>query len=94
MDLDNVGGGADGKTLRCFLLQVRIMENHQNGKDTHVRGLKIFAKDERAREGLEDLEMLGGKKTKAKEYKAPEKVVGGERSMLIEPDWMGEPELR
>ncbi|KAF1809495.1 galactose-binding like protein, partial [Eremomyces bilateralis CBS 781.70] len=29
-------------TLRCMLLQVRILENHQNGKDTHLRGLQIF----------------------------------------------------
>ncbi|KAF2277268.1 galactose-binding like protein, partial [Westerdykella ornata] len=28
--------------LRAHLLQVRILENHQNGKDTHVRGLQIF----------------------------------------------------
>jgi len=33
-------------TLRCMLVQVRICENHQNGKDTHLRGLQIFAKDE------------------------------------------------
>jgi anaphase-promoting complex subunit 10 len=31
--------------LRCMLIQVRICENHQNGKDTHLRGLQIFAKD-------------------------------------------------
>lgn len=31
--------------LRCMLVQVRICENHQNGKDTHLRGLQIFAKD-------------------------------------------------
>lgn len=35
-----------GPTLRCFLLQLRILENHQNGKDTHLRGMQIFARDE------------------------------------------------
>lgn len=35
--------------LRCFLLQVKIMENHQNGKDTHLRGLQVFAKDKNYR---------------------------------------------
>jgi len=35
-----------GPTLRCFLVQVRILENNQNGKDTHLRGLQLFAKDE------------------------------------------------
>lgn len=35
-----------GPTLRCFLVQLRILENHQNGKDTHLRGLQIYARDE------------------------------------------------
>lgn len=32
--------------LRCHLIQVKILENHQNGKDTHLRGLQVFALDE------------------------------------------------
>ncbi|KAF2492428.1 galactose-binding like protein, partial [Lophium mytilinum] len=28
--------------LRAHLVQVKILENHQNGKDTHLRGLQIF----------------------------------------------------
>jgi anaphase-promoting complex subunit 10 len=32
----------DGE-LRTFLIQIAIHANHQNGKDTHVRGLQIFA---------------------------------------------------
>lgn len=31
--------------LRAMLVQVKILENHQNGKDTHLRGLQIYAKD-------------------------------------------------
>lgn len=67
------------------------MENHQNGKDTHVRGLKIYARDDRARVGLGGL--LGDEVT---EKKAAVKGPGNgmERTWLIEPDWMGEPELR
>ncbi|KAI9838125.1 MAG: hypothetical protein M1819_006281 [Sarea resinae] len=42
---DNGGVGGDGNVLRAFLVQVKISENHQNGKDTHVRGLQIFARD-------------------------------------------------
>jgi anaphase-promoting complex subunit 10 len=38
--------------LRCMLVQVRICENHQNGKDTHLRGLQIFSKDEGARKQM------------------------------------------
>jgi anaphase-promoting complex subunit 10 len=51
VDWDAVGDDADADEggepplLRCMLIQVRICENHQNGKDTHLRGLQIFAKD-------------------------------------------------
>ncbi|KAK7611310.1 anaphase-promoting complex, subunit 10/DOC domain-containing protein, partial [Phyllosticta citricarpa] len=42
----------DGRlpALRAMLVQVKIVENHQNGKDTHLRGLQIFAKDKMNRE--------------------------------------------
>ncbi|KAF2265166.1 galactose-binding like protein [Lojkania enalia] len=33
-------------TLKAHLVQIRILENHQNGKDTHLRGLQIFARDD------------------------------------------------
>jgi len=32
--------------LRAFLVQVRILENHQNGKDTHLRAVQLFSRDE------------------------------------------------
>lgn len=32
--------------LRAFLVQIRILENHQNGKDTHLRAVQLFARDE------------------------------------------------
>ena len=41
-------GLGDGGVLRCMCLQVRVLENHQNGKDTHIRGIQLFARDERA----------------------------------------------
>lgn len=34
-----------GPTLRCWLVQIRIIENHQNGKDTHLRGVQIFSRE-------------------------------------------------
>ncbi|KAF2815707.1 galactose-binding like protein [Mytilinidion resinicola] len=37
--------------LRAHLVQVKILENHQNGKDTHLRGLQIFARDRGVRRG-------------------------------------------
>lgn len=52
VDWEGVGDPPDDENdvdqapmLRCMLVQVRICENHQNGKDTHLRGLQIFAKD-------------------------------------------------
>lgn len=91
VSLENVGGGDDGKTLRAFLVQVRIMENHQNGKDTHVRGLKIYARDERlGGGGLGVLDEMEGRSRTARETQSH----GAERTSLIEPDWMGDPEIR
>lgn len=59
VDFDGVGSPLDDEemvedehcvgrlpALRAMLVQVRICENHQNGKDTHLRGLQIFARDE------------------------------------------------
>jgi len=40
------GGGADGHSLCCWIVQIHVKENHQNGKDTHIRGIKIYALDE------------------------------------------------
>lgn len=32
--------------LRAFLIQIRILENHQNGKDTHLRAVQLFSRDD------------------------------------------------
>ncbi|MCJ1423597.1 anaphase promoting complex subunit doc1 [Sticta canariensis] len=46
VNLEGVGsGGSD--VLKAMVVQVKICENHQNGKDTHVRGVQIFARDEK-----------------------------------------------
>lgn len=42
------GGGLDGNSLCCFFVRVVILENHQNGKDTHIRGIKLYSLDEGA----------------------------------------------
>ncbi|EPE06398.1 anaphase-promoting complex subunit 10 [Ophiostoma piceae UAMH 11346] len=48
INLSDVGGGADGNSLCCWIVQVRVKENHQNGKDTHIRGIKLYGIDENA----------------------------------------------
>ncbi|OXV10054.1 hypothetical protein Egran_02183 [Elaphomyces granulatus] len=35
-----------GNVLKAMVIQVRICENHQNGKDTHVRGFQVFSHDD------------------------------------------------
>lgn len=42
------GGGPDGNSLCCWFIRVIILENHQNGKDTHLRGVKVYALDDSA----------------------------------------------
>ena len=41
-DGNDGGGGDDGECLRAFFLQIAVLSNHQNGRDTHVRQMKIF----------------------------------------------------
>ncbi|PYH96743.1 galactose-binding like protein, partial [Aspergillus ellipticus CBS 707.79] len=31
-----------GNVLKAMVVQMRVIENHQNGKDTHVRGFQVF----------------------------------------------------
>lgn len=49
--LETAGGEPDGRTLVSYVLQMQILENHQNGKDTHLRGLKIYAFDPESGKG-------------------------------------------
>lgn len=83
--------------LRAHLLQVRILENHQNGKDTHVRGLQIFAKEGRSEERKVEREAVGegltSGKGKAKGMAITETVTKGIRVLTRSP-WDVEPMLR
>ncbi|PYH45720.1 anaphase promoting complex subunit DOC1 [Aspergillus saccharolyticus JOP 1030-1] len=38
-----------GNVLKAMVIQMKVTENHQNGKDTHVRGFQVFARDEERR---------------------------------------------
>jgi anaphase-promoting complex subunit 10 len=92
-----------GNVLKAMVIQMRIMENHQNGKDTHVRGFQVFACDDsrrkmgaapsasadkrRRRPSLRGRHELRGRT-------ASEDVDDGLATGLDEPDWMGEPVIR
>jgi hypothetical protein len=93
--VEGVGGGRDGNELKAWLVQVKVVESHQNGKDTHVRGLRLYARDERADgrlKGIYDSEDVTGDvngRVKGGSMPQLEKM-----SLLAEPDWMKEPVLR
>ena len=35
-------GSVEGECLRTYFLQVAVLSNHQNGRDTHIRQVKIY----------------------------------------------------
>jgi len=73
-------------------VQVKVLENHQNGKDTHIRGLKIYSRDERIGRGR--MTALDGLRGKMDLVETKIVVSPGERGWITEPTWMGEVELR
>ncbi|GAM90712.1 hypothetical protein ANO11243_087570 [Dothideomycetidae sp. 11243] len=73
--------------LRAFLLQVRIVENHQNGKDTHLRGLQIFSVDPTATQGKTTQSVS----TRSMQAVKPKK---SKSNPIRKASWMLEPELR
>jgi anaphase-promoting complex subunit 10 len=54
VDLSCAGGGDDGRALCCWLVQMQVCENHQNGKDTHIRAIKLYGSDEHSGTAAED----------------------------------------
>jgi hypothetical protein len=80
-----------GDVLKAMVVQVRICENYQNGKDTHVRGFQVFARDETGGKEGRRIVKRGKKSEKPldDEGEAEVELVG-----IQEADWMGEPEIR
>lgn len=85
VDVNLEGVGSEGgDVLKAMVVQVKICENHQNGKDTHVRGVQIFARDERVRK-----ERSGGL------VEGTERIDEEEPLRLEEqPHWTEDPVLR
>lgn len=81
-----------GDVLRAMVVQVRICENHQNGKDTHVRGFQVFAKDESSAKEMRKL--VKRTKPRGKKQDAPTEADGDEIVGLQPAEWMGEPGIR
>ncbi|KJX98314.1 hypothetical protein TI39_contig418g00021 [Zymoseptoria brevis] len=80
--------------LRAFLVQVRILENHQNGKDTHLRAVQLFARD--------DVQQARGPAPPSKKpivakrlpLLSKGKAQHLERNNIKRASWMMEPDLR
>jgi len=76
--------------LRAFLVQVRIIENHQNGKDTHLRGLQIFARDK-------ELDQFSPRVEPSQQtipVRPRKKKMGLDDNPMRKTSWMMDPELR
>jgi hypothetical protein len=80
-----------GDVLKAMVVQLRICENHQNGKDTHVRGFQVFARDETV---LRDAHVPVRTRKKAKAAVAADADVNAEVVGVQLAGWMGDPEIR
>jgi anaphase-promoting complex subunit 10 len=86
-----------GNELRAFLVQIRIVENHQNGKDTHLRGVRIYARNESdTNHGLRQLDhaIVGVGEKAPKSSLLMDGLGAGLGEGLTDPAWMGDVELR
>ncbi|MCJ1452398.1 anaphase promoting complex subunit doc1 [Mycoblastus sanguinarius] len=84
VDVELQGVGVEGKAeLRAKIVQVKVLENHQNGKDTHVRGVQVFANDDRVEPSRTVISEETEGPGESKEYMGMQKA-----------DWMREPEIR
>lgn len=99
-----------GNVLKAMVLQVRVCENHQNGKDTHVRGFQVFAHDDDRRRVAATAaaaghhaghrrqssrkSLRGRAKDSHDEQTDHAEEASGRIHGLEEPDWMGEPVIR
>ncbi|TDZ39633.1 Anaphase-promoting complex subunit 10 [Colletotrichum sidae] len=98
------GGGPDGNTLVSYVFQMQILENHQNGKDTHLRSIKIYAADtdgtnvdrevERTSRNTETTETEVPAETGMQDGPADPWDISILESGLPVPDFMKEPEIR
>lgn len=98
-----------GNVLKAMVVQVRICENHQNGKDTHVRGFQVFAHDDDRRRvaavtAAAAVGVTAGQPGHSRrisvqndgqgDIDAANEGSAAKTRGLEEPDWMGEPVIR
>jgi len=97
------GGRRRVPVLRAMLVQVRILENHQNGKDTHLRGLQIYARDRS--KGPEVKKAMAQQQQQQQQQQQPQPhahqgeasqlaIRNKQKKRLMQPEWSAVPELR
>jgi anaphase-promoting complex subunit 10 len=79
--------------LRAYLMQIKILENHQNGKDTHLRGVQIFARDNSRREDDAADAAAAEEEAAVGPSGGPSGNAVAKKTMLV-PEWASVPELR
>ncbi|OCT45574.1 hypothetical protein CLCR_11232 [Cladophialophora carrionii] len=87
----NLDDSVGGDVLKAMVVQVQICENHQNGKDTHVRGFQVFARDYTNHGEVRTTKKI--KQGKVQPSEADDDVVTKIHG-LQPADWMGDPEIR
>lgn len=103
--VDDMDDPYAGSVLKAMVIQMRVIENHQNGKDTHVRGFQVFAKDDdHRRMSIAPSASASSRRRqsvrrslRASAKDAIDDIGGGgaeNATALEEPDWMGEPVIR
>ncbi|GAB7341777.1 hypothetical protein MBLNU457_g0108t1 [Dothideomycetes sp. NU457] len=80
--------------LRAFLVQVRIIENHQNGKDTHLRGLQIFARDKELDQYPSRAQEEPVLSQQTMPVRTRKKKTNLDDNPILKASWMMDPELR
>lgn len=91
-DDENADDLMGGDVLKAMVVQVRICENHQNGKDTHMRGFQVFARDDTGAKEMRKVVKKSIHKPKAVSNSDDEEeaeVIG-----LQPAFWMADPEIR
>ncbi|KAL2818402.1 galactose-binding domain-like protein [Aspergillus granulosus] len=105
-DIDDDDDPYAGSVLKAMVIQMRVIENHQNGKDTHVRGFQVFAQDDDRRRITNAPSASADGRTRR--HSARKSIRGaaddggdgnresvrGKVTALEEPDWMGDPVIR
>lgn len=80
--------------LRAFLVQVKILENHQNGKDTHLRAVQLFSRDETQTVRPATSSVTRSSKVPAVSEKSQPRLHPIESNNIKLASWMADPDIR